>query len=189
MPATHSPARLLLITGAPGSGKTQLARALVARYGWRLASKDEIKETLFEALGTGDAAWSRRLSDASFALLFRWAPRLLGAHGLLLLEGNFRAGEHEPPLRSVLEASATEMLQVLCVAAPATRAARLAARGDDPGRHRGHRDAQFDVNAADRAGFLELPGARLRFNSEADWEGEFAGCCTELDRWVCAPKV
>jgi predicted kinase len=189
MPATHRVARLLLITGAPGSGKTQLARALAARYGCRVASKDEIKETLFEALGTGDAAWSRRLSDASFALLFQWAPQLLGAHGLLLLEGNFRAGEHEAALRTVLEASATGMLQVLCTAAPATRAARLAARSADPGRHRGHRDREFDVNAADRTGFLDLPGARLRFNSEADWPAEFAACCTELDRWVSPPKV
>jgi predicted kinase len=189
MAAQRTVSRLLLITGPPASGKTHLARALAARYGCGLGSKDAIKETLFEALGTGDAAWSRRLSDASFALLFQWAPQLLAAHGLVLLEGNFRAGEHEAPLRALLERSATRMAQVLCVAAPATRALRLAARAEDPSRHRGHRDREFDVNAANGAAFLDLPGARLRFDSEADWHGEFAACCTELDRWLAPPKV
>jgi predicted kinase len=189
MPARCTDSRLLLITGAPASGKTRLAHALAARYGCPICGKDEIKEILFDALGTGDAAWSRRLSDASFALLFRWAPQLLAAHRLVLLEGNFRAGEHEAPLRAPLERSGTGPVQVLCLAQPATRAARLASRAEDPGRHSGQRDRDFDVGAADGANFLDLPGARLRFNSEADWLGEFAACCTELDRWVSPPKV
>src|ERR1700733_4361503 len=189
MPAQCTVSRLLLITGPPASGKTHLARELASRYACGVGSKDAIKETLFEALGTGDAAWSRRLSDASFALLFQWAPQLLAAHGLVLLEGNFRTGEHEAPLRALLERSATRMAQVLCMAAPATRAARLAARAADPGRHRGHRDRELDVNVAHGPGFLDLSGAPLCFNSEADWHGEFSACCTELDRWLAPHKV
>jgi predicted kinase len=189
MPAQCTDSRLLLITGPPASGKTRLARALATRYGCGLCSKDQIKESLFDVLGTGDAAWSRRLSDASFALLFIWVPQLLAAHGLVLLEGNFRVGEHDAPLRALLERSGTGAVQVLCLAQPATRAARLAARAADPGRHRGHRDLNVDVSTAGGADFLDLPGARLRFNSEADWHGELAACCTELDRWVSAPKV
>src|SRR3984885_3761187 len=145
MPAQCTVSRLLLITGPPASGKTHLARELASRYACGVGSKDAIKETLFEALGTGDAAWSRRLSDASFALLFQWAAPLLQAHALLLLEGNFRHGEHEAALRSLLERSGASAAQVLCVAQPATRAARLAARAADPGRHRGHRDRHTEV--------------------------------------------
>jgi hypothetical protein len=92
-------------------------------------------------------------------------------------------------VRALLERSGTGAVQVLCLAQPATRAARLASRAEDPGRHSGQRDRDFDVGAADGANFLDLPGARLRFNSEADWLGEFAACCTELDRWVSPPKV
>ncbi|MGC2460019.1 MAG: hypothetical protein WA446_03440 [Steroidobacteraceae bacterium] len=151
MPAQCAVPRLLLITGAPASGKTRLARDLGTRYGCGIGSKDEIKETLFEVLGTGDAAWSRRLSDASFALLFNFAPQLL--------------------------------------AEPATRAARLAARAADPGRYRGHHDRRIDVNAGDGATFLNLPGPRLRFNSEADWQSELAAFCAEFDRWYSPSKV
>jgi predicted kinase len=189
MPTRRAESQLLLITGAPASGKTRLAGELQTRYGALGCSKDQIKEILFEVLGTGDAAWSRRLSDASFALLFSWAPQLLAAHPLVLLEGNFRVGEHEPPLRSLLEHSAARAAQVLCEAGPATRAARLAARGADPGRHRGHRDWHIEVGAAGEAGFLDLPGPRWHFNSEADWEGELADLCAELDRWYLPSKV
>src|ERR1700683_3060087 len=54
--------QLLLLTGAPASGKTQLAGRLVERYGACGCSKDEIKELLFDHLGERDAAWSGRLS-------------------------------------------------------------------------------------------------------------------------------
>ena len=174
---------LLLIGGAPASGKTRLARALQARYRAAGCSKDEIKETLFEVLGSSDAAWSRRLSDASFALLFQWAAPLLQAHALLLLEGNFRHGEHEAALRSLLERSGASAAQVLCVAQPATRAARLAARAADPGRHRGHRDRHTEVGSGPGAAFLDLPGLRLSFDSEAHWDGEYAALCAQLEGW------
>jgi predicted kinase len=189
VPAQPQQPRLLLITGAPASGKTRLARGLGARYGGGACSKDDFKETLFEVLGTGDAAWSRRLSDASFALLFTWAPQLLAAHALVLMEGNFRGAEHEPPLRLLLERSGAGVAQVLCVAGPATRAARLAARAADPVRHRGHRDWHIEVSAGEGASFLDLPGARLQFNSEADWHTEFAALCAQLERWCSPPKV
>ena len=94
--------QLLLLTGAPASGKTQLARRLLERYGACGCSKDEIKELLFDHLGERDAAWSGRLSDASFALLFAFAPRLLSGRRLLVMEGNFRSGEHELALAAVL---------------------------------------------------------------------------------------
>lgn len=185
MPVPNPVPRLLLITGAPASGKTRLAGELARRYAGCCCSKDEIKEVLFDTLGQGDAAWSRRLSDASFALLFAVASRLLADDRLLLLEGNFRAGEHEAPLRRLLEHSGAGAAQVLCVAAVATRAARLAARAADPARHPGHRDRQIDPGA--EPPFLDLPGPRLRFDSDGDWPQALDRLAARLDAWW-APK-
>jgi predicted kinase len=196
-PSAQAPpgARLLLIGGAPGSGKSELARCLAVRYHAQLCSKDEIKEILFDTLGTPEgrdpAAWSRRLSDASFALLFAFARRLLRAGRPLLLEGNFRPGEHETALAARLGAAgpapaAAHLAQVLCHARAATLASRLAARAHDPHRHPGHRDAQLAAASASRAvvGFLDLPGPRLQFDSEAPRETTLAALYQALDPWM-----
>lgn len=176
--------QLLLITGAPASGKTRLMRALDARYQANCCSKDEFKEILFDQLGQADAAWSQRLSSASFALLFAVAPRLLSAGALLILEGNFRAGEHDLPLRSLLQRGAARAAQVLCVAQPSTRASRLAQRAADPARHRGHRDEQTVIATSAVAAFLDLAGPRWSFDSDADWASEFSALCQRLEGWL-----
>ena len=50
--ATPSAARrIVLVSGAPGAGKTTLASPLALRLGWPLIAKDQIKETLFDAMG------------------------------------------------------------------------------------------------------------------------------------------
>lgn len=175
--------QLLLISGAPGTGKSVLARRLAHRCGACLCTKDEIKELLFDALGTGERAYSRKLSDASFAILFALLPRLLCDGRLLILEGNFRAGEHEPALGRALAGSPVAMAQILCLADPAVSAARLAVRASDPTRHPGHRDAAFDPVAAPPAAPLDLPGPRWEYWSDAAGDRDWPGLCRLLDAW------
>ncbi len=174
-------AQLILVTGAPGSGKSTLAARLAARYDCALLDKDTIKEALFDVLGSGDARWSRALSDASFAVLFALAAPLLARGLSLLLEGNFRPGEHEQPLGRLLAAQPLACAQVLVSAPAEVRAARLAARARDPGRHAGHADAAADVHAA-ATGALALPGA-LFCTAGDGGEAEFERLCRALDQW------
>jgi 2-phosphoglycerate kinase len=42
---------LILVSGAPGTGKTTVANALATRLQIPTVSKDAIKESLFESLG------------------------------------------------------------------------------------------------------------------------------------------
>jgi predicted kinase len=143
-------ARLLVITGLPASGKTTLARQLSERYGVPLIAKDVIKEPLLDVLGANDAAESRRLSDASFAILFALAREMLKARCSVVLEGNFRPAEHATALQPVLR-HAARVAQVLCQVDEATRIRRLLARATDPARHAGHRDAALAEAAMDPA--------------------------------------
>jgi len=69
---------MVVVTGAPGSGKTTLGGPLAAALGFPMLAKDRIKETLHDSLGGCDAggaaadlAWSQRLGAAAMELL--WA--------------------------------------------------------------------------------------------------------------------
>ncbi len=178
--------QLLLITGAPASGKTQLAQRLAAQLGACCCGKDEIKELLFDTLGAGDAGWSRRLSDASFALLFAYAPRLMAGGQLLILEGNFRVIEHAAPLSAVLSRTRAELAQILCRANVATRSARLAVRALDARRHPGHRDAELAQAAAgvdQTDAFFDLPGPKWLFDSDRELQEQWPSLRQALETW------
>jgi predicted kinase len=141
-------------------------------------SKDDIKDPLLEVLGAGDAAHSRLLSDASFAVLFAAARQALAARLDVILEGNFRPGEHEALLAGVASVS---IAQVLCQIDEPVRLARLARRRQDAARHPGHGDADPAV-LAQRAsdGFLALPGERLTFGGG---ESADASSLEAIDRY------
>ena len=173
---------LIIVTGAPGTGKSTLAPLLAQRYACTLLDKDTIKEELFDILGTGDAAWSRRLSNASFATLFALAANELARGASLLLEGNFRVGEHDDTMRAVLARgpSSLRCVQVLCTAAEPLRLARLERRASEAARHAGHLDGAR-THAQNRQGFLQIPGGRCSYDSATGSQATQRGLYAALD--------
>jgi predicted kinase len=156
---------IIAITGAPATGKSALASLLRSRCGWPLLTKDGIKETLFETLGAGDRAWSRRLSDASFELLFQFAAEIITDAPVSVLEGNFRVPGHFERLRNLANANGARLMIVELHALPAIIEQRLLQRASDGARHPGHldRDLAVEIPVAPA-----VPSASVELRASAD---------------------
>jgi predicted kinase len=150
---------MVLVTGPPAAGKTTLAGPLAAALGLPLIGKALIKEALFDALGTGDRAWSRRLGAASFEVLYAVA----GALPAVVLDANL-GPEAGPRLR----APDADLIEVFCRCPPEEVERRFAARA--PRRHPGHVDHQL----AEDVGVAGVPGGLLDHVDADPAQGDLA---------------
>jgi predicted kinase len=132
------PSRLILVGGAPASGKTTLAERLAADLGYPLLTKDLIKESFFDALGSPDREYSKKLSLASYAVLYRVAQRLIEAGASHVLESNFQRGVSEGDLLPLVRRSRAILIH--CTASTDALLLRYEARAAGPVRHPGHHD-------------------------------------------------
>jgi predicted kinase len=159
---------LVIVSGAPGSGKTKLARRLGAALRLPLLLKDDLKEALYEALGADDREQSRQLGRAAYDLLALIAGRLLEAGVDVLVESNFRRGLSEAFLAPLLPAARVVLIH--CEGDPAFIACRYRERAERGERHPAH----FDLGIVSRlqeelaAGVyepLELDATTLRVDT------------------------
>src|SRR5262245_56372776 len=134
------PSHIIVISGLPGSGKTTVAHRLQTALSWPLLAKDDFKERLFDTVGCEDADTSRRLSRASYALMFNVARQLVHGSVHFILEGNFRWHETRHEFESLYAHS--RFTQVWCAAPRDVLEERLRERSRNAARHPGHRDEE-----------------------------------------------
>ena len=128
------PRRFVLVSGAPGAGKTTLAVPLAQQLGLPLFSKDFLKETLVDVLGDdgGDLETSRRIGGAAMELLWSLARHTPQA----VLEANFRPrSDYE---RAKLTSLGAAIVEVHCDCGAEVTARRFRDRAAAGGQHAAH---------------------------------------------------
>ena len=136
--ATRRPT-LVIVSGAPGTGKSTLAARLSKKLHVPLLAKDELKETLADALGTpGDVGASQQLGVAAYAVLFLVARQILEGGSSVIVESNFRRSLSERELAQL--AASADVRLIHCDVPHAEVERRYLARAETGDRHPAHRD-------------------------------------------------
>lgn len=149
-----TPPLLVIITGAPCTGKTTLGMRLATDFQLPFIYKDGIKEILFDRLGWKDKQWSKLLSLASFDLLYYFVESLLKSGESLIVEANFKIQVDTSKFLALKSQSEFVPFQILCRAEPEILLERFRSRASAPERHPGHIDhlTEEDIRASLRDG-------------------------------------
>jgi predicted kinase len=131
---------IVLVSGAPGSGKSTVAGSLAPVLHVQLLSKDHIKETLWDVFvpPAGDVQWSRQLGAAAMEVLWTLAAESSYA----FLEANFRP--HSEYERKRLTALSARIVEVYCWCPPEVALHRFEERAAGAGHHPAHVASKLD---------------------------------------------
>lgn len=160
---------LVVITGNSGSGKTTLARQLSQTYRIPYLSKDAIKEHIFDALGSQDKAWSRKVSAAAHRIMDDVITQTLGAGGSIIIESNFKPGIDSERFAQMVEQHNASCIQILCHADGDVLFKRWNDRIATGQRHAGHVEEasleQIKHDLAQPYEPLKLPGRLIQLDT------------------------
>lgn len=152
---------LIVVCGHPASGKTTLAAHLGRELGLAVIAKDDIKERLFDSLGTGDLEWSHRLGSAAFTVLFDQVDRHLQLGVSVIAEGNFRTDWAGSDFDEILGRTGARVITVVLDADVEILHARYRERAESGDRHPGHHDWVENPDAWEPYQAPALPGPRV----------------------------
>ena len=161
--AAFDPPLLLVVTGAPATGKSTVAEEVAKRLRVPFITKDTLKETLYDTFGYGEDL-EEKLDRAALALLFSVVDAQLAAGVSVVAESNFDAETDTAPLRRLCREREVRLVQIHCHASTDAVLSNFAERAESPGRHPGHQDEPENVDevrAKLEAGLwdpLDIPG-------------------------------
>ncbi len=98
-PAPKPP--LVIVSGAPASGKTTLSRLLADRLPLPLLAKDRLRQIFRDAFDANTREENRRLLGPGFVVYYELIAELLRAGVGVVAECNFHRGISEPEMRPV----------------------------------------------------------------------------------------
>lgn len=105
---------LVVIHGAPGSGKTTLARRLRQDLTLPILGKDDLKELLFETIPQSDRDFSRLQGAVAADMLYAFARCFLSEGQSVMIEGAFWAERARKDIHTILDTTNAKVLELFC---------------------------------------------------------------------------
>jgi aminoglycoside phosphotransferase family enzyme/predicted kinase len=160
----HGRVHLVLVGGAPGTGKTTVADRIGERLGWTVLRSDEVRkeEAGLDSLDRATAPfehgiYSAASTAATYAELLRRAEIAVARGESVVLDATWSSAAHRAEARRIARSSSAELTELRCACPAALAAARLTARlggGGDAS------DADAEVASRIRGRFDPWPEGR-----------------------------
>ncbi|MCR4314679.1 MAG: ATP-binding protein [Candidatus Uhrbacteria bacterium] len=138
------PPKLIIIGGAPATGKSILADKIQAVTGYHRVSKDLLKEHLFDVIEYRDRQWSREIGALAFPLFMGVVEMYLKRGESVIVDNPFIHGQDLEWFEKFECLYQTQIIQIHLIADPAVLRERFVERAHTH-RHPGHNDALEDV--------------------------------------------
>jgi len=127
--------RTVLVGGAPGTGKSTVARGIGEATGWAVISSDEIRKDLAglprtpsDPGGFEEGLYAPDVSDRVYARMQELAGRHLALGRGVVLDASWSAASRREAARRAASAAGSPVIEIRCLLDPAIADARIAAR-------------------------------------------------------------
>jgi aminoglycoside phosphotransferase family enzyme/predicted kinase len=127
--------RLVLVGGAPGTGKSTVAHMLGERLGWSVLRSDVVRKersgiaaTTSAAATFGQGLYTAAATDATYATMMDQAAERLGMGESVVLDASFTAAEHRDAARRLAHTAGARLVELCCILDPVEAARRMAQR-------------------------------------------------------------
>lgn len=130
---------LILVSGAPATGKTTLARKLSDYFKAPYFSADEIKETISEwVVGRKNRKLYEKVCNASYDIFYKNIKKILSISGVCIAEALFIKELAEPKIREIQKKFNCRILQIYLKADEKIATKRYDLRHGKGKRHKSH---------------------------------------------------
>ena len=154
-------AKLIIICGLPGTGKTTLAKELSKKLHIVCFHKDTFKEKLFDLLDGKSEKDSIRIGMQAIKLFFTIIEEQLSRNIDIIVEAPFNFSADYPLIKKWKNKYKLDIFTVICLIDKKIRAKRIKNRK----RHNAHKERDRKINLDDKFNYKDIPGKQIRLNT------------------------
>jgi len=133
---------IILVTGAPGTGKTTIAKKISKELELPLLTRDDIKALILDNLGRGGREWSKKVGQLSYRFMDYVIQRYLELQLPFIVESAFNPRYENDKFREWQAQYNFNSVQIFCYADNETVVRRWSARASKDEGHPSHTEGR-----------------------------------------------